>query len=301
VTFLIVMVAIFAVAAPGFASSTNALNVATASSVTGIVSLGQAFAIIGGGFDLSVSGVVALGSVTFALASNAGFALPVVIVITLAMGCVVGAINGLIVTRLKINPLIATLGTLSITTGLAYTLVGGVQVPLNDTRAAVLSSQAIPGISNVIFILAALSLLAWFVLSRTVFGRTVYAIGGNSEAARLAGIRVDAVTVGLYVICSACSALAGLLLGGQLLMGTGVAGTNANLASITAVILGGAALTGGVGGIGGTLVGVLIVGVLINGMALLQIPPYLQQMTTGAVLLLAVGFSQLRARLEERR
>lgn len=291
---LLVIAAFFAARDPAFLSSGNALNIIGNASVIGIVSLGQVLTIISGGFDLSVSGTVPLGGVLFALLVNDGRSVLSAVLIVLAAGCLAGLVNGILVAKARINPLIATLGTMSVTAGLALTIADGVQIPFKDTKAGVLADQSFIGVNNHVWILVGLSIVLFLLLRYTVFGRYLYAVGGNREAARLGGIRVDWVTAGVYVISAALATLAGAVLASQLFTGSGTAGTNSGLQSIAAVILGGAALSGGVGGVPGTLIGVLILGTLSNGMAILSVPSFYQTITTGLVLLLAVGVSQFR-------
>jgi ribose transport system permease protein len=293
--FLIVIAAYFSWRDPDFLTSRNALNILVNASVIGIVSLGQLFALISGGFDLSVGGIVPLGAVSFALLLNADYGVLQSVVVVLAVGAAWGVVNGLLIARARINPLIATLGTLSVTGGLALTLADGVQVPFDDPTDGVLTRRQLFDVNNHVWIFLGLAVVVFVVLRYTSYGRQLYAVGGNKQAARLAGIRVDAVTVTVYVVSGALAALAGAVLASQLLTGSGTAGTASGLQSITAVILGGAALSGGVGGVPGTVIGVLILGALANGMAILSVPSFFQTMATGVVLLLAVGISQYRS------
>jgi ribose/xylose/arabinose/galactoside ABC-type transport system permease subunit len=200
----------------------------------------------------------------------------------------------LIVAKANINPLIATLATMSVTGGLALTIADGVQIPFADPNQGVLADRSLFGVNNHVWILLGLSLLVFLALRYTVFGRYLYTVGGNREAARLAGVRVDAVTAWVYVFSAAFASLAGAVLASQLLTGSGTAGTDSGLQSVAAVILGGASLAGGVGGVPGTLIGVLILGTLANGMAIMSVPAFYQTIATGVVLLLAVGISQIR-------
>jgi ribose transport system permease protein len=294
-TFYVLILIFFAFATPNFLTYSNALNIVSNVTVIGIVAAGQVLAIISGGFDLSVAGVVPLGAVTFALSTNAGLPTAVGIVVVLAVGAAAGLGNGLIVTRLQINPLITTLGALSITSGLAYTLSRGVTIPFRNPAAGVLADRTVGGLSYYVVAFALISVVAFAVLNYTVFGRMLYAIGGNRDASRLAGLRVDLLTVVVYMLCSMLAAFAGVVVSSQLLAGSATVGADAALQSIAAVILGGASLTGGVGGVPGTLIGVLVLGTISNGMALMQVPAFYQQIATGVILLLAVGFGRLRS------
>jgi ribose transport system permease protein len=293
-TFYLFILIFFSIASPYFLTYSNALNILTNVSVIGIVAIGQALAVISGGFHISVSGTLPLGAVVFALLSNAGFGVAEAMLLAIAVGAFVGLINGMIVTKLQINPLITTLGTLSIGVGLAFTLSSGVTIPFADLDAGVLADKTLGGLSYYLVAFLLLSILAFSVLRFTVFGRMLYAIGGNREASRLAGMRIDLVTIAVYVQCGSLAAFAGVVVASQLLAGSATVGTDAALSSIAAVILGGASLTGGVGGIPGTLIGVLVLGTIANGMVLLQVPAFYQQIATGAILLVGVGFARLR-------
>jgi ribose transport system permease protein len=293
-TVYVFILIFFSFATEHFFTYSNSINILTNVTVVGIVALGQALAIISGGFDLSVSGVVPLGAVSFAMLTNDGLPVFPAILLVLLIGAAVGAANGLIVTVIGINPLITTLATLSITSGLAFTLSDGVTIPFDDPNAGVLADKTTGDISYYVLVLVVLAVIAFLTLRYTVFGRMLYAIGGNREASRLAGMRVNLITVLVYVLCSSLSALAGVIVASQLLAGSATVGADAALQSIAAVILGGAALTGGVGGIPGTLIGVLVLGTITNGMALMQVPAFYQQIATGSILLLAVAFGRLR-------
>ena len=292
--FYAIVLAVFSVASPHFLTWSNAVNVLTNVAVIGIVALGQALAIISGGFDLSVSGTLPLGAVLFAVLVNAGWSVPVALPAVLLAGALVGLFNGTIITKLRINPLIATLGTLSVGSGLAYTVSNGVTIPFANADAGVLADDALPNISWYLVAFLLLAVAATILLRYTLFGRMLYSVGGNREASRLAGIRVDGVTITVYVLCAVLASFAGVVVSSQLLAGSATVGSDAALSSIAAVVLGGASLSGGVGGIGGTLIGVLILGTIAIGMVLLQVPSFYQQIATGAILLLGVGFSRLR-------
>jgi ribose transport system permease protein len=292
--FYLMVLVFFAFTSPYFFTYSNATNILTNVAVIGIVALGQSMVIISGGFDLSVGGTLPLGAVLFALLANAGFGVAGATVLVVLSGGGIGLINGLIVTKIKISPLIATLGTLSIAGGLAYTVTNGVTVPFADVADGVLADYAVRGVSWYVVAFGLLALAAAFLLRFTIFGRMVYAVGGNPEASRLAGIRVDLVVIAVYVLCAALASFAGVVVSSQLLAGSATVGADAALSSIAAVVLGGASLSGGIGGIGGTMIGVLILGTVANGMALLQVPSFYQQIATGGILLLGVGFARLR-------
>lgn len=298
--FYVIVVVYFSTNSEYFFTTKNMLAILSAVAVLGVVAVGQTLAIISGGFDLSVSGVLPLGAVAFAMLVNAGVPLGLATLGVVAIGAVFGLANGLIVTKAKIDPLITTLGTLSISAGLAYSISGGVTVPFADAASGFWGSRAVFGVQWSVIAFVLLAALGVVVLRMTVFGRSIYAVGGNKEASRLAGMNVDALTLTVYVLCACCAAFAGVLSASQLLAGSATVGVDSNLRSITAVILGGAALFGGVGGVGGTMLGVLLLGTIVNGMALLQVPSFYQQIATGFVLLIAVGFGRMRTALMAR-
>jgi len=292
--FYVLTLIFFSVQAPYFFSFSNTVNILSNVSVIGIVTLGQMLVLIAGGFDLSVAGTVPLGGVVFTILINHGVSLPVAWLAATLSGGVVGAANGLIITRIGINPLVTTLGTLSVTGGLANVVTAGDTVPFNNLNAGFVDN-IVAGAPLYIWVWIGVTVIVFLVLRFTVLGRMIYAIGGNREASRLAGIRVDFVTTLVYVISGALAAFSGVVLAQQLLAGAPTVGSTAALTSIAAVILGGAALTGGVGGVPGTVVGVLVLGTVANGLALMQVPAFYQQIATGSILLLAVGFGRLRA------
>ncbi|MDF3041460.1 MAG: inner-rane translocator [Thermomicrobiales bacterium] len=295
--FYVAIIAFFSIRSEQFLSYSNSINILSNVSVIGIVSVGQALTLISGGFDLSVSGTVPLGAVVFTKFINSGTPIVPAMAVTILLGAFVGLGNGVLITRIGINPLIATLGTMSITQGLAQTITGGLTESFTNLDAGILAESSFGTVPNHIWVLVIVSVIAFLILRFTVYGRSIYTIGGNREAARLAGLRVDLITISVYMICAALASLAGIIVASQLLAGSATLGTASALTSIAAVVLGGASLAGGKGGIGGTLIGVLILGTLANGLALLAVPAFYQQIATGVVLLLAVGLGRLRSLL----
>lgn len=292
--FYVVVLVVFSMESSHFLTYDNLTTILASVAVLGIVSIGQAIAVIGGGFDLSVSGTLPLGAVAYAYFVNHHISYPLAAVIVVLIGAGVGTVNGFIVARLGINPMITTLGTLSIAGGLAYTITNGVTLPFNSTSAGLWGNAAFHGIQWGVIAFVVIAIGGLVALRLTVYGRSIYALGGNAEASRLAGMRVGLLTASLYIVSGACAAFAGVITSAQLLAGSATVEASANLQSITAVILGGAALSGGVGGIGGTVLGILLLGTIENGMALMQVQTFYQQIATGCVLLIAVGFGRLR-------
>jgi ribose transport system permease protein len=295
--FLLIVVVVFAILTPNFATQRNAINVLSTVAVLGIVSIGQSYVLIAGGFDLSVSGTVPLGAIVFTLAVNAGWSVAGATFAALLVGAAVGVINAGLVSKVGIDALITTLGTLAIAKGVGFILSGGRTIPLKDFSFAPVTNKAL-GISIYVWILFGVSLAAFLILRYTSYGRMLFALGGNPEAAELAGLRVNVLTTSVYVICGALAAFAGSILAQQFLAGSPNVGQNAALDSITAVILGGASIKGGKGGIGGTLLGVLLLGAVANGLAIMHIPNFYQQIATGGLLIAAVSFGRLRETVE---
>jgi ribose transport system permease protein len=216
----------------------------------------------------------------------------------LVSGALAGLLNGLIITRLRINTVITTLGSLTVIRGLAFALTGAESARLEVESFKFIGRGALAGVPVPLLIMLAVYVMLFFVLYATDFGRRIYAVGGNAEAARLAGIAVRDMLVWVYVICGLLAALGGVLLAAQLAASFPKAADGLELTVIAAVILGGCSLSGGKGTIVGTLLGVLILRTLDNGLVLANVSSYYQEVARGAVLLLAVAFDQLRKREE---
>ncbi len=284
---------------PYFLSVNNFLNIGVAVSTIGIIAVAMTMVIVSGGIDLSVGSVVALTGTVVAQLSNR-FPMPVAVTSALAAGLLVGGFNGIAVTRISINPLIATLGTLSIARGLAFVLSGGLTQTISSDAFGFLGRGYLFGIPFPVIVMLLLFALTAAVMQKTVFGRSLYAIGGNAHASRLAGLPVTRLQMNVYLLSGFSAALGGLFLASQLSSGAPAAAAGIELSVIAAVILGGTSLSGGKGTIGGTLLGVLILGTLNNGLTLLNVSSYYQEVARGTVLLLAVGLDQLRLRLAAR-
>jgi ribose transport system permease protein len=291
--FFILIVVYLSIRLSEFFSKTNGINILSDVAVLGVVAIGQTVVLISGGFDLSVSGTVPLSGVVYVVLDNDGHSGLLAGVLAVAVGLLAGFVNGLVVTLLSINPFITTLATASISGGLAYTVSHGQTITLADPGKAPLSSY-LWQVPKYVWVLVIIALIAFLVLRYTVFGRIIYSVGGNREATRLAGVRVNGVVVGVYSLSGACAGLAGVMLASELLAGSPTVGTTEGLDSITAVILGGAALTGGTGGIAGSMLGVLVLGTVANGLQLLQIASFYQEIATGVILLIGVGLIRLR-------
>jgi ribose/xylose/arabinose/galactoside ABC-type transport system permease subunit len=286
---LLIVSGVIAVLAPRFLSPGNLLNVCTSASVVAIVGSGMTLAIASGNFDLSVGSTAAFaGCVTMSLVQQIGVA-PAILV-GLATGAAIGLINGLIVTELRVPAFIATLGMLTIVRGAALIYTGGRDIYLyGQTQYKILSSGLTP-----VLLALALAFVLWFVLQYTRFGRHILATGSNAASAQRVGVRTSLVLLGVFSIVGAAAALSGLILSAQVLTGNGRLATGLELSAIAVVVLGGTPLTGGRASIVGTLQGSVLVAVINNGLNLLNVSIFYQNVTLGLLLL---GALALEARL----
>jgi ribose/xylose/arabinose/galactoside ABC-type transport system permease subunit len=294
---LIVILGVYAsLLSPNFLTDRNIFNVLRTAAFLGTVAIAETIVIISGGIDLSVGSVIKLSVLTSATLMNGKPEyIGVAVVATLAMGAVVGLINGLLITKVRIAPFIVTLGAYSILRGIAYAVA---TTPVGKAAPGFLRLYDLkvgPAPLLVIF-LALLTLTGIFVLRRTGFGRYVYAIGGNEQVARLSGIRVDRVKIGVYMLCSTLAALTGLLYLARAGVGDPVTGEGAELQAITAVILGGTSLFGGQGGLIGTLGGVLLMGLTNNVLVILNVSSWYQELIQGLVIVGAVALYRQKRR-----
>jgi ribose transport system permease protein len=299
IVYLLLFAALTWLAWPYFHKVRNLLNILVAVSTIGIISVAMTMVIVSGGIDLSIGSVVAISGVVIAYLSHY-VPIPFAVGAALLTGAAVGALNGAAISFARINPLIATLGTLSIVRGLAFAFSGGLTQSISDPSFQFLGRGFVFGIPFPAIVMVVLFLLTAWVMSWTVFGRNIYAIGGNAQASRLAGIAVTPLRMTVYILSGLSAALGGIFLASQLGAAAPQAALGLELSVIAAVILGGTSLSGGKGTIWGTLLGVLIMGTLNNGLTLLNVSSYYQDVARGTVLLLAVGLDQLRQRWGER-
>jgi ribose transport system permease protein len=283
---------------PNFIKVSNLLNVSRQIALYGIVSVGMTFVILTRGIDLSVGSMVGCVAVTAAILLADGLPILVVVPIALAMGAVLGAVNGLGVTLFSMPPFIMTLGTLVMGRGVAMTIANGEPQSLKGAANAFsyLGSGFLFGLPVPVWLFAIIAGAAMLVLRRTSFGRQVYAVGSNAEAARLAGIPVQRVLFSVYVISGLLAALTALIFISRLTVGEPTAGTNLELEAISIVVIGGTSLFGGEGGVGGTIIGAAIIALMANILNLLGVSPFTQQIVKGAIILAAVGFEVARHR-----
>lgn len=308
---LIVIIVVFSILSPVYFTLSNFLIMANHVAIYGILSIGMLLVVLNGGIDLSVgstlalSGVVAGYFLTGAELTWAGVILYppvwVVVVITLALGAFVGAVNGVLAAYFKVPAFVATLGVLYVARGIALLMTNGLTYN-NLAGAPELGNQGynwlgfnrLAGVPIGVIILALLAVAAGIMLSRTAFGRWLYSSGGNARAAELSGVPVKRVQITVYVLSGICAAIAGLVLSSQLTSAGPTAGTTYELTAIAAVVIGGAALTGGRGTVRGTMLGAFVIGFLSDGLVIIGVSSYWQTVFTGAVIVLAVLLNSIK-------
>lgn len=276
----------------------NAISLGFATSA--VMIFGMTAALVSGGFDLSVGSVFAMGAVTVAVALRADLPIPVAIVCGVGVGTLAGLINGLLITKVGINPFITTLGMLGIARGVSLAVTEGSTLAGLPSEFYVFGQGKTLDIPNLILIALAIILIGDVLMRRAAFFRQIYYVGGNEEAARLSGINVDRVKIVVFVLSGTLAALAGVLSASRFTVADPGTGTGEELRIIAACIIGGCSLRGGRGTVIGGLFGLIFVGFINNGMILLRVPVYWQQLSMGVVLLLAVGFDTLSQRWQQK-
>jgi ribose transport system permease protein len=297
IVFLIAELVYFSIKSPYFLAWDNWLNILTAVAVIGIVAAPGTMLMTAGQFDLSVGSTVAFTSVVLAnMALSHGLFFSLVVAV--GAGLLVGIINGVLVTVVQVNALITTLGTLAAFRGLSEVVADGQSVGV-ENFTGLGTARPFLNIPVPVILLVVVLVAVWALMRYTVYGRAMYSIGSNPSAARLVGIRSGRYIFLGFVISAAACALAGLIQTSQLSVGSSQFGTGMELSVITAIVLGGASLSGGKGSIVGTAVGLLIIGILNNGLTLTGVDPFWQNVARGTLLIGAVSFDRLRARLGE--
>jgi ribose transport system permease protein len=285
---LIALCLILWAATPHFLTVSNLLNVLEQTAINAIVAVGMTFVIISGGIDLSVGSVLALSGIALGSALQSGAPVPVAIILALGVGLACGLANGALVTFGRLPPFIATLGMMSVARGAALMLAEGRPISGFDDGFRMLATGRVLMLPAPAIIAGLIYAVAHFVLGHTVFGRATYAIGGNEEAARLSGVHVRYHKTAIYGVAGLMSAAAAVVLTARLNSAQPTAGTMYELDAIAATVIGGTSLLGGEGTIIGALIGALIMGVLRNGLNLLDVSSFFQQVVIGAVIIGAV-------------
>jgi ribose/xylose/arabinose/galactoside ABC-type transport system permease subunit len=294
---LIALFVFFAVTQPDFFTTANIENLLTSSSILFVVSIGMTFVVLTGGIDLSVGSLLALsGLILSKLFNDLGVPAPLAVLLTCAAAAFLGgAVNGVLIGRVGLSFFVVTLGTLS--------LYRGIVNIWSDTETTYIASSFIDsiafgkflGIGYPIWIMIVTYLVALVVLRWTYFGRDVYAVGGNVNAARLSGINVPRTIVLVYAIAGLCAGIGGVIQAGRLGAASPLVGQNTPLDAAAAVLLGGTSFLGGVGGVTGTAVGVLFIGTLQNGLSIAAVSSFWQQVFTGAILIIAIAIDRVQA------
>lgn len=281
------------IATPCFLTVTNLLNVGIQAATVAILAFGMTFVIVTAGIDLSVGSVAALGAMVSAyMFSTAGLPGWLTLLIGLGVGALAGAICGMATAWGKIPSFIATLAMMSIARGLTLVISQG--SPIETAPSVNFFGSDVAGLPVPIIMMVIAGLLCWFILERTVLGRSMYAIGGNLEAARLSGLPVKRIQIAVFALSGFFAAWAGMVMAGRLESAQPQAGTGYELDAIAAVVIGGASLSGGQGKATGTLVGAILLAVIRNGLNLLNVSSFWQQIVIGLVIALAVGFDVFR-------
>lgn len=295
---LLILCLIASFLSDAFFSVANLFNVARQVSITAIIAAGMTLVILIAGIDLSVGSILALSGAIVAGMLTAKIALPLAILLVLGMGLFFGFVNGLVVTKFGVPAFIVTLALMTIGRGMTLVYTKGYPIVISNSSFRIIGNGKIFGVPLPIVVMLLLYAVMYWVLHHTSFGRYIYAIGGNEEASRLSGIRVDRVKIAVYGISGLLSALSSMIYTSRLMSAQPSAGIGLELDAIAAVIIGGTSLSGGRGGVTGTLVGALIMGVLDNVLNLMNVSSFYQSIAKGLVILIAVivdgKFSQLK-------
>jgi ribose transport system permease protein len=288
VWLLIALILFCRILYPGFLDRDNLFNILSQNVQVGLIALGMTYVIIGGGFDLSVGAIYAAGATIYAMEAKE-FSLPIAALIALASGFAAGLTNGLIITRLKVSPFIATLGTASVFGGAAFLYSHSAPVIVDESHFQALGAGKLFDVPISLYLLAIAYGLGGLVLSKTVYGRSLYAVGGNPEAARLAGLRVDLLKISSYAIAGLLSALSGMIIASRLGVGQPDISGTMSLDAIAVVIIGGTSLFGGAGAVWRTAVGLLLLAVLTNIFDALALDSNFQSVIKGVIVIGAVA------------
>ena len=292
--FLIALIVYFSLATEYFLGVETWINILSAVSVAGIIAVPGTMLLIAAQVDLSVGSAAAFTGTIAGLYINSS-SVGLGIFYAILMGIVIGLVNGLLITKFQVNSLITTLGTLAILRGLSY-IIGGGQTVMVPKLSYLGLARPFLNLPLAVIVFVVICIAGVFVMKYTTFGRSLYVIGANPAAARLVGIRTPRVVLICFVLSGVSTAFAGLILTSQLTAASPMAANGLELSVITAIVLGGASLNGGRGTISGTILGLLIIGVLNNGLVLLNVDTFWQQVARGTLLIIAVSFDQLRER-----
>ena len=297
---LVVLIIIVSIATPKFMTQSNMLNLFKANSVNAIISCGMLMAILMGDIDISVGSIVGLSGVVAAYTiTNLNFPLFVVVPLTILVGGLVGLVNGFFISYLQVPAFVATLATQCIGRGLTEILTNGVTIRIRNDVYTGLGNSTVGPVSITIFYAVAVLILTWFLLNRTRFGYYVYALGGNKVAAQYSGVNVKKFNMLPYILIGLFSGLGGMIWSARLGSAAAMLGSGFEMDAIAAVVIGGTSMSGGVGTVGGTFIGILIIGVITNGLNLMGINSFWQDVFKGIIIMAAVVFDVLRKRKKD--
>lgn len=314
---LFAVIIFFSIFAPNFLSTANMILMSKHATQNAFLAIGMTFVIITGGIDLSVGSIVGLCGMIAGGLIMYGVALPLgytvyfnvveVAIIVMVVGVVIGAVNGLLITRLNVAPFIATLGTLYVARGMALLYSDGQTLPnltgredLGNQGFSYLGSGTILGLPVSVWILIVVALGAAYFARFVPLGRHIFAVGGNERASRMSGIRVNRVKMFVYMFSGFCAAIVGLIISSELMASHPATGTNLELNAIAAAVLGGTSMSGGRGTIGGTIIGAFVIGILSDGLVMMGVSSFWQMVIKGLVIIVAVVVDQAQRRLQQR-
>lgn len=293
--FLLIEVIFFSIIADNFCSWNNLMNIVRQSAMLGIVVVGVSFVMICGGCDLSVGGQMAVNGICVALMMIQLQWNPIIAaMISLIIGAAMGAVNGYIIIRFKIQPLVVTLGTMTILQAIAYIITGGKPIYGLPDSYSFLGQGYVGLIPVPVILFAIIALIASFILNKTYFGRYIYATGGNAETARLAGLNVKRLQIIVYAICGFVTAIASLIMLSRVNSAQPAAGSTYAFDCMTAAVLGGVSFSGGEGKVSGAVIGVIIIAVLGNALVLMNVNEYYQSVFKGILLIFAVALDNIQ-------
>jgi erythritol transport system permease protein len=314
---LIAVILFFSLVVPTFLSTANLILMSKHVALNAFLAMGMTFVIITGGIDLSVGSIVGLcamvagflvlNGIDLQIGYTLYFNVPEIILITLGVGVLVGALNGLLITKLNVAPFIATLGTLYVARGAALLSSDGRTFPnlvgspdLGNTGFGYLGAGRILGLPVSVWLLIVVALGAAYLARYTPLGRHIFAVGGNERAARISGVRVNMVKMFVYMFSGFCAAIVGLIISSELMASHPATGESFELNAIAAAVLGGTSMSGGRGTIGGTIVGAFVIGILSDGLVMMGVSSFWQMVIKGLVIIVAVVVDQAQRRLQQR-
>lgn len=292
---LCLLIIVFSIIEPVYLTTGNMIDIIKQGTINGILAIGITFAIISGGIDLSIGCTFAIVIVTVGQLSVNSVPTLLTLLLGALLGGLMGSVNGLLITKLRLQPFIATLGTMSVYRGLAYVFTGGWPVlGIPDVYRKTFTTKLFWDIPVSILVLFAIAILAHVILSKTRFGNYLYAVGGNEEASKLSGVNVDLTKIYAYTICGICAAFAGMIMLANLGTGEPASGQGYELDAIAAAAVGGTRMTGGKGSIFGTVLGALLLAALKIGMIVVGVQTFYQFIVTGIIIIIAAYFEYIQ-------